>query len=200
MRLWLIRHGQTEWNLTRRAQGQTDIPLDERGHEQARCLAEFLKEFPIRRVISSDLSRASQTAVPIARSLGLKLELEPRIRERKYGDWEGFNHHEFNKRTPPGTDPTTFRPPGGGESLQDLWDRILPFSDEIRYLTYNTAIISHGTTAAILLAQLIEGTVASSRAFGFQNASICRLKRRPGGLFRIQSFNEVGHLSELSDE
>lgn len=100
--LLLVRHGETDWNAARRIQGSTDIPLNDVGRAQARATAEVLAERfaglqPI--VVSSDLSRARETAEIISASLGTDLtQTYPQLRERAYGVAEGLSIEEYHER------------------------------------------------------------------------------------------------------
>lgn len=100
--LLLVRHGETDWNAARRVQGSTDIPLNDTGRAQARDAAEALRlRFaglaPV--VVSSDLSRASETAEIIARALGVEgPRIYPQLRERSYGVAEGLTDTEYRAR------------------------------------------------------------------------------------------------------
>jgi broad specificity phosphatase PhoE len=94
IRLFLARHGRTEWNLAGRFQGHTDVPLDAHGRAQAQALAELLRG-RIEAVISSDLARASESARIIAAALELPLlALDPDLRERSFGIFEGLTRDE----------------------------------------------------------------------------------------------------------
>ncbi|GAA1950091.1 histidine phosphatase family protein [Microbacterium deminutum] len=101
--LTLIRHGETEWNRTRRIQGSTDIPLNDIGRQQARDAAAALRarldaDAPVV-VVSSDLSRARETAEIIAGQLEVPVwRLYPELRERAYGEAEGLDVDEFLTR------------------------------------------------------------------------------------------------------
>ena len=95
-----MRHGQTEWNLTGRIQGFSDIGLDETGRAQAAAAAPALAEYEPARIIASDLRRAVDTARPIAERTGLEIELDKRLRERGYGPWEGLTMREIAERFP----------------------------------------------------------------------------------------------------
>ncbi len=101
-RLILIRHGQTEWNLARRIQGSTDIPLNDTGRAQAADAAALLQDHidpATTRLVASDLSRARETAEIIGAWLGLGVpRLYPELRERAYGDAEGLDTTEFARR------------------------------------------------------------------------------------------------------
>ena len=101
--LTLVRHGETDWNRARRIQGSTDIPLNDTGREQARQVAELLRDrmpaaSPVI-VVSSDLSRARETAEIIAGALGVDPpRTYPQLRERAYGEAEGVDTAEFLER------------------------------------------------------------------------------------------------------
>jgi probable phosphoglycerate mutase len=95
VRIFLARHGETEWNRVGRWQGATDIPLSAVGREQARQLADRLRAHGIGQVHASDLSRASETAQIVAGALGLpSINLDPRLRERGFGCFEGLTREE----------------------------------------------------------------------------------------------------------
>lgn len=97
-RLIVWRHGQTNWNLQRRWQGQVDIPLNETGVAQAARAAPLLAEFAPDAIIASDLSRARDTAGQLAALTGLEVDIEPRLREISMGEWEGLTIEEIGDR------------------------------------------------------------------------------------------------------
>jgi probable phosphoglycerate mutase len=98
---YFARHGETDWNAVGRWQGQTDIPLNDVGREQARALAARIRLEGIRAVGSSDLSRARETAEIVARELGLAASyMDPAFRERAYGIFEGLTPAECLTRHP----------------------------------------------------------------------------------------------------
>jgi probable phosphoglycerate mutase len=99
-RILLWRHGRTAWNLQRRFQGQADPPLDDVGRAQAREAAALLASFAPVAIVSSDLRRASETAAPLAALLGLPVTLDPRLRERSLGRWEGLTRGEVGRLYP----------------------------------------------------------------------------------------------------
>ena len=101
MRLFLARHGETVWNRERRWQGHTDIPLSARGREQAAALAERVRGRNIGHVRSSDLKRARETAEIVAGALGIaEVGIDPRLRERCFGVFEGLTADECATRFP----------------------------------------------------------------------------------------------------
>jgi probable phosphoglycerate mutase len=152
--LCLIRHGQTDWNLEGRYQGQSDVPLNKNGLAQAETLKETLKEKNFAAIYSSDLIRAQQTAKPIADMLGIPIQIEPRLREINQGKWEGVLVDDiraryaeiWSKRT---VDPANVRPPGG-ETVREVATRVYTALDDISRLfpRGQLLIVSHGLSIA----------------------------------------------------
>jgi probable phosphoglycerate mutase len=95
--LLLVRHGETDWNAEGRLQGHTDRPLSDDGRRQARQLAEELADEPLDAVYSSDLARARETAEIVAERLGLPATLDPELREKDWGTWEGLTPVERDR-------------------------------------------------------------------------------------------------------
>lgn len=118
--VYLLRHGETDWNREGRFQGHTNTPLNARGVAQAVAARQALSNLGIRRVVSSDLMRAHHTALILGAALGLPVEQDPALRERSYGIFEGLTwqqiaqqhpaHHEAYHHNPlhpiPGAEPT----------------------------------------------------------------------------------------------
>lgn len=152
--LCLIRHGQTDWNLEGRYQGQSDVSLNENGFEQARSLIEKLKGKIFSAIYSSDLVRAQQTAEPIANMIGLTVQIEPRLREINQGKWEGVLVKDIRARyakiwSQRTVDPANVRPPGG-ETVGEVAVRVYAALDDIARLfpTESVLIVSHGLSIA----------------------------------------------------
>jgi broad specificity phosphatase PhoE len=95
--LLLVRHGETDWNADGRLQGQTDRPLSDFGRRQARLLADELADEALDAIYSSDLSRARETAEIVGARLGLPVVLEPDLREKDWGTWEGLTAVERDR-------------------------------------------------------------------------------------------------------
>jgi broad specificity phosphatase PhoE len=96
-RLLLVRHGETDWNADGRLQGQTDRPLSEFGRTQARRLADALAGEELEAIYSSDLSRARETAEIVGERVGLPVALDPDLREKDWGSWEGLTAVERDR-------------------------------------------------------------------------------------------------------
>lgn len=143
-RLLLVRHGQSTWNAEERWQGHADPPLSSLGERQARAAARATATLGPTVVISSDLTRARQTAELIAPN-GLTPVVEPALRERDVGAWTGLTRTEIEERYPGYLD--GFRSPPGFESNEELLARTLPALETIAGELGSDAvcvIVSHG--------------------------------------------------------
>jgi broad specificity phosphatase PhoE len=154
--LHLVRHGQSEWNLTRRLQGQVaHVPLTPLGLEQAWAAASGLAGRDVAAVHSSDLLRASQTADVVGAALGLPVQLDPQLREQSYGTLEGLPTAEVLAAAPYDfTDPDARAP--AGESVRDAHERLgrcLAAYAE-RYSGRECVLVTHGDAIRIGLAAL----------------------------------------------
>lgn len=155
--LWLVRHGQTDWNLQRRYQGQTDPPLNATGLQQAELAGEALVGRHYAAIYSSDLQRARVTAEIIGRRLGMEVLVDSRLREVNFGKWEGMLVADIQTRYPVEwearqQDRLHARPPGG-ESVQDVAARLWPAVDELaaRHPHDTLILVSHGLALATIL-------------------------------------------------
>ncbi|MEV4108090.1 histidine phosphatase family protein [Nonomuraea sp. NPDC049695] len=99
-RIVCLRHGQTLWNVEQRFQGHSDIPLDETGVAQAARAASLLASLRPTLIVSSDLQRANDTALALARVVGLDVAVDKDLRERGGGQWEGLTRDEIAARWP----------------------------------------------------------------------------------------------------
>lgn len=156
---WLVRHGQTDWNLTGRWQGQAPFApgLNETGRSQVLAISEQLKDVKFSAIYSSDLLRAKQTAELIAAPLGLTVTLDPRLREIDLGVWEGMPSQEIEAKyslelAERAQNPFYSRAPNG-ESLHDVAERVLAAIEEIAtsHRDESVLIVSHGIALAIII-------------------------------------------------
>ena len=155
---WLIRHGQTDWNLLGRWQGQSpDAPgLNGTGRAQVILLVDNIKTVQFDAIYASDLPRSLQTAELLADTLGLTVTPEPRLREINLGEWEGMLSDDIKGKYPNelmerANDPFHTRAPGG-ESPQDVAERVIEAVDEIaeRHPDGEVILVAHGLSLAVV--------------------------------------------------
>lgn len=183
--LTLIRHGQTDWNLARRIQGTTDIPLNEAGRADALAAVAALTDSTHHAVYASPLSRAHETASIIAQELGLASpQTSPDMREREFGDGEGLLVSEYLERY---GDWHAIVP--GAETLEQVCNRALGALDAIarqsRRRSAPTAesviVVTHGGVIRSLLHHVSGGTLPREGEM-LRNGSVHRFEASPGVL------------------
>jgi probable phosphoglycerate mutase len=159
VRLVLWRHGQTAWNAERRFQGQSDIPLDPTGQAQAERAARLLAGLQPDAIISSDLTRATSTAAPLARLTGLNVVLDKDLRERHGGAWEGLTDAEIRERYP--AEHTSWTPPDG-EPTVVVADRVAAALARIATAVGDdtqggglAVVVSHGAALRLGMSRLL---------------------------------------------
>jgi broad specificity phosphatase PhoE len=158
--LCMVRHGQTDWNLEGRYQGQSDIPLNDTGQAQALKLVRQLEGCSFMAIYTSDLLRAKETAATLAASRHLPVIADPRLREINQGEWEGQFVDVIKARYSQlwqerSKDPANVRPPGG-ETVREVADRVYAALDEIavRYPAGPVLVISHGLALATVICRI----------------------------------------------
>ncbi len=199
-RLILVRHGESEWNVERRIQGQSGTGLSERGHEQAKHTAAFLAEaFPDAVLLSSDLQRCLETLEPIADALGAEPTHDVGLRERDFGRWTGMLVTEVADSDPAvwdrwrrGEDVVA---EVGGEGTDAFTARVLATLRRIiaGAPAHSTTIcvthggpVWHGTRALLGLGTEVLGGVA--------NAGITEFAIDDPAAPRLQAWNQTAHL------
>ena len=132
MKIYLVRHGETDWNQAGLLQGQADIALNAQGLEQAREAAERLKEVPFDIAFCSPLIRAKRTAETIIGDRKITLTTDERLRELNFGPWEGVDIRTIkDAASQPFTNPGSYIPPEGAESFAQLYKRSGEFVDQV---------------------------------------------------------------------
>ena len=167
-RIYLVRHGETAWSLTRRHTGRTDVPLTERGEEDARILGTSLKSTVFRHVFSSPLSRARRTCEML--NLSTAMEIDPDLTEWDYGDYEGLRSAEIRQRQPEWNLFVDGCP--NGESPQQISDRIDRLVARLRPLRGNIALVAHGHVGRIIAARWIGFSSAQAQRFVLDTTSL----------------------------
>lgn len=164
--VYIVRHGQTQWNAEFRLQGQADTDLNELGREQAtrngRRLAELIRKPEDFDFVASPMKRTRETMQRLRLAMRLDpdaFRTDPRLVEVHFGDWQGYTFAELEARSPGSVKPRrrnkwNFQPPGeGAESYQMLLERVKPWFDA---LDRQTVCVTHGGVVRTLF-RMVEG-------------------------------------------
>lgn len=204
-RIILIRHGETAWNADTRIQGQLDIGLNGRGLQQAERTGAALADEVIDAVVSSDLSRARQTAEPIAARHRLPMALHTGLRERGFGAFEGLTWAEIDTRWPDQALAWRRRVPDfapeGGESLITFRQRVVAAADALarQHLGRQVVWVAHGGVLDVLYREATRLPLDAPRTWALDNAQINRLLWTPQG-FGLVGWGDRRHLEDTLDE
>lgn len=148
--IYIVRHGETDWNAKKKMQGHTNTSLNNTGRAQAEALSKEVTKLDINCIISSDLSRARETAEIINKEIGLDIIVDKRIRERCFGDFEGrvydkITEQEWKKFN---ENPKTYN----AETRKELFDRAKEFLGELKAnKSGNVLVVTHGGTMKAIL-------------------------------------------------
>ncbi|KAF5451344.1 hypothetical protein F2P56_026457 [Juglans regia] len=198
----VVRHGETEWNADGRIQGHLDVELNDSGRQQASAVADRLsREGKISVVYSSDLKRALETAQIIATCCGgLEVIKEPDLRERHLGDLQGLVLREAAKLSPEAyraflNHKTDQEIPGGGESLDQLYERCTSSLERIgrKHKGERVVVVTHGG----VVRSLYKRACPNGRSRGkVLNTSVNILHLSDGDEWTIKSWGDVSHLNQ----
>ena len=205
MKLYLIRHGQTEWNVEGKIQGRTDIPLNETGRLQAHFLAAGMSSRPVVRIFTSTLKRAVETAMAVGEDQNVAVELVKSLEEIGFGKWEGRTNVEIMADYPEEyrrwmLNPVEVSPPGG-ELKQEIRVRCKNVMDaileETAGLKGDIAIVSHGATLAYIIEYLMKDHPLEGDII-VKNASITTIQYSPlTGDFVMLDLNNTEHIRQV---
>jgi alpha-ribazole phosphatase len=177
-KLYLIRHGETDYNHALRFQGQTDIPLNQKGIEQAEKLAGFLKEIPLQAIYTSSLKRARTTAEIIGRAKSIEPQETDALREMSFGIWENMNSKDIQKKYAKEwkdffASPASTKIPEG-ESMLDVQQRAYPVVKQIldQYPEGDVAFVAHGGVIRVLICTMLGLDLNRSWHLHVGNASV----------------------------
>lgn len=179
--IWLVRHGETDWNASRRLQGSTDIELNSVGYAQASSVARWLAPVGLDAIYSSPLARTIQTATPLAAQRGVSLQLIPELAERHFGVFQGLTPEEVLQQYPEDHRRWQARDPDfcpqGGESLRDFSQRVRMALQAIvsQHLGQTVAVFSHGGVLDIIYRLAKQLDLHVPRDWPIPNAGIQRL-------------------------
>ncbi|MGG2482737.1 histidine phosphatase family protein [Brevibacillus borstelensis] len=189
--IYLVRHGETDWNLARRIQGHSDIALNESGRSQAQKVGVRFRGETIHAVYASDLARARETAQCIAENVGCTVSTLTTLRERCYGEWEGLTYEEIKVRFA-NMDETAC----GIETFEDMQQRAAAALTELadRHAGKAIVVVSHGG----LINSFLHGVTG-----GQQGTGITRIDNTGISVFHyvdrrweVVTVNDTDHLED----
>jgi broad specificity phosphatase PhoE len=167
-RVFLIRHGETEWTLSGQHTGMTDIPLTEHGRTMPRLLAPILAKVTFARIFTSPLQRARETCA--LAGLGERAEIDDDLVEWNYGDYEGLTPKEIDAKAPDWMLFTDGCP--GGEGPEEIGRRVDSVIERVRAVDGHVALFAHGHVFRVLVARWIGLPVAAGRHFLLDTATV----------------------------
>lgn len=204
-RICLVRHGETAWNAEGRVQGQVDAPLNELGVAQARALERALASERFDAVYSSDLSRARDTAEPLARQLGLPVRLDAALRERHYGMFETLTYAEVKQRFPADYARFAAREPDydfvSGESLRNFFARSIACVAALaaRHAGESILVVTHGGVLEMVYRHATGRSLSVERDFRIPNAALNRIEVTPPAC-KVLVWADCAHLERALDD
>jgi len=201
--IYLIRHGETAWNQENIFRGRKDIPLSEKGRQEAQALATALAPEPIKFIYTSPLSRARETAQPLADRLSLPVQIHDGLIDLDFGDWEGKPLKEIEQSAPDlfrlwKLSPDKVRFPGG-ESLGLARDRAMAALVEIAKARPQAAVavVSHRVICKLLVLAALN---APESAFWCiqQDLACYNILEWTGQGWIVRLVNETAHLKDIA--
>jgi probable phosphoglycerate mutase len=199
-RLYLVRHGQTAWNVEGRLQGTSDQPLNDMGREQADKAAASLASVlrPDAVIVSSPLARAQDTAVVIARAVGAELHTDVRLIERSYGVWEGLTWEERYAQDPTESERWQARKEpriAGYEGHELVVRRMREALDEwsARAPGRDLVFVTHGSSGRMLMLSLLRLETDTHAIGSLENAAWSRLRPVDDAPWSLERHNIGAH-------
>jgi probable phosphoglycerate mutase len=205
--VWLLRHGETEWNVEGRMQGHNDSPLTDYGLAAARAVARRLLNAAPSVIYTSDLGRAHRTAEEIAGATQVPVRTEARLREKNNGIFEGLTQAEVAERYPDEFARYKQRrldyAPPGGESTAQLRDRAYATLTDLaaRHPGERIVVVTHGGIISVFMRTLLGTPLTQNRRFAVDNCALNTLtfEAEQPEPWRLVTLNEVAHLQEVAD-
>ena len=174
--IYFVRHGQSEWNVLNKICGKTDVPLTEKGFEQAKETANIIigSKIKIDEIRYSPLLRAKDTALEISKIIGIPAYEEPRLKEQNFGKWEGVSprsHEGFQaaKRE-------FINSYEGGESMFKMAQRIYNLLDDLNKDNKTYLLVAHNGIARVVKSYFEDMSNEEYAAYGVKNCSITEFK------------------------
>lgn len=199
MKLYIIRHGQTDWNIQGKIQGSRDIPLNKTGREQAERLAAEMAARPVTEIFTSTLKRARTTAQLIGMHQSAVIYETNDLKEVDFGKWEGLTWEEIESVYPEEYENWCQNPgetvPSCGETKGEIGERCRRAIEYmLRQAHGDIAVVSHGAVIVYLLEYLLREHPLEKEII-VENASITTVEHIPStGEFLLQEMNDIEHL------
>lgn len=196
--LWIVRHGLTAWNVEKRYQGHSDIPLNTTGQQQAQAIATRMQSERLHALVSSGSSRTRQTATAIAAHHKLTIQDMPDLREANFGLFEGLRYKDVIEQYPKMAE-TWFadpeRPPTDGERLSAVFERISAATTQLleTYSRKRVVIVGSDGALRMLLCVLLQLPAEQYWRFNLDPCSLTRVNVYPGGAILVR-LNDACHL------
>ena len=200
--IYIVRHGETNWNAEGRIQGHTDIDLSERGREQARAAAGRLSGVHFDAAYCSDLSRTSETARIILGERATPLQETPELREYNKGVFEGLTAEEYRDRYPDLyqaslVNDLDFAPPGG-ETIRQCQARLSRFIQGVRerHPDEDVLLVGHGGSLRSGIVALLDLPLEANWKFVMHNCALSIIRAYPNNAV-LHLYNDTSHLAAL---
>ena len=198
-----VRHGQTEWNVSGRYQGQSDVALSAAGVDQAEKLAANFPVAHIDAIYSSDLIRARVTAETVAKRFALEVNLEPAFRELSFGDWEGLTYEQIVASWPDAmknflAHPDILNIPHG-ESFPEVQQRAMSRLQELiqKHEGQTIMIAAHGAVLRTMLTVALHMPLQYLWSIRQFNTAVNIVRYDAEGNPTVELLNSTAHLGEL---
>lgn len=205
IRLYFVRHGETEWNKIGKFQGSADVSLNDIGKIQADLTAEYIKKFKFDKIYSSPLKRAFETASKIAEKQNIGIIKDERLKEMNFGDWEGLSFDCIEAKWPGRLKEMYYSPdkvniPNGETFLQvqmrtkNFLNNLLEIEGDKNYL-----IVSHGVTLRTIFCNLLGIPLNKAWNLSQKNANISCIEYRDKNRSILNFLNYTDHLSKVKE-
>ena len=197
--IYIVRHGQTEWNILGKTQGHGNSDLTAKGVEQAELLANSMVKYPVDYIYSSDLGRAYQTAEIIGNKLNIEVQKTEALREMNFGTWEGRLIKDIIEEDPAlyhqwRNEPHLARIPQG-ETLDQIKERTDAFIKEIneKYDGKHIVLVTHSLCARIMLLSFLNSSVENIYRLNQGNTALNIVELRDYGPV-VMKMNDTTHI------
>ena len=202
--VFLIRHGETEWNRLGIFRGTSEVPLNATGKRQAQAAGRYFTAIPLQSIYSSPRARALETATAVSQATGKAVAGDEGFADIDRGEWEGLSHEKVKERWPALYDSWLYAPKEvrfpGGETLETVQRRAWQAFRRVSGGAGGTvAIVSHHATLRALLCGLLDLDLSHFRQFELVPASVSEV-RLEHGIWVIHHLNDTRHLAAGGEE